>query len=278
MKTFLAVFQVLLIAAFTVLFVRLAIGRGAARASANVWRELPRRPTFRLAVAIWLCVFLFDLAQTASDQALTRSLRIDFTPFLYEFEGTLVASIQQFLLSAPLTWLLTFAYLILFPALLFGSAHAYDRLDDPRRVRMTAYVYALNYVFCLPFYLFFPVGEPFWYSPSLAQPLMDNVSPHLLNILRPMSGPDNCFPSYHTSLTVSLVLIAWSSSSRRFRWAAACCGALILLSTIYLAFHWVLDVAAGVLAGWFVFEFSRRLADVPFPFPILVPARARSKR
>jgi len=281
MKAILGIAQVALIAACVVWYVRLAIGRPALGATARVWKEAPRRPHFRTAVLIWLCVFLIDLVQTGMEhirppevRRLTESLSKDFTSVIFQFEGNATAWLQDQLMFPPLTWLLTFAYLILFPALLFGSAHAYDRLNDFRRLRMTAYVYAFNYLLCLPFYIFFPVTEPWRMSPAQVLPLMDSVHPWLIDIVRPMSGLDNCFPSYHCSLTISLVLVACSGAPRRFARAALISGGLILLSTVYLGFHWVLDLLTGVLAGGFVYEVSRRLSQNDLPVRVPIPERS----
>lgn len=279
MKILLSCALVALIFVFTALFVRLALGRPGWRPTLRVWREW--RPAFRQALLIWLAVFLFDLMQTALDGGLSRSLRADFTPVLFAFEGDFVARLQSALSFAPLSWLLAFAYVILFPALLFGSAHAYDRLGDVPRLKMTAYAYGLNYLFCLPFYIFFPVTEP-WYSQAGVAPLTDlHVWPWLIDILRPMSGLDNCFPSYHTSLTVSLVLIAAAGSQRAFARAAAVSGALIVVSTVYLGFHWMLDVLTGVIAGLFVYGVARWMvfedSDLPLPVSPALEEPSRSR-
>ncbi|MFH0943691.1 MAG: phosphatase PAP2 family protein [Planctomycetota bacterium] len=275
MKSILGIAQVVLIAVCVVWYVRLAIGRPGLLETARVWKEMPRRTHFRTAVLIWLSVFLFDLVQTnvehlrtPAEMRLAGSLSEGFSGLILQLEGSATAWIQDLLVFPPLTWLLTFAYLILFPALLFGMAHAYDRLDDAPRLRMTAYVYALNYLLCLPFYIFFPVSEPWSISPSGVMPLMDSVHPWLMDIVRPMSGLDNCFPSYHCSLTISLILIARSGAPRRFSQAASISGALILLSTVYLGFHWLVDLFTGVLAGGFVYLVAKRLVFNDLPAPV----------
>src|SRR5690606_28409125 len=142
-------------------------GAGAAKATASVWRDW--RKTFRLAVGVWLAVFAFDLIQTSDDHEVTRLIGVDYTPLLHGLEGGLVARIQDLLGFRPLVDVLSFAYLILFPGLLFGLAFAYDRLRDDTSLKRTAYVYSLNYVLCLPFYVFFPVNEPWFHSPAGVQ-------------------------------------------------------------------------------------------------------------
>lgn len=266
MKTLFALSQVVLIAFVAIGVVRLAVGPGAVRATAAVWRDW--RKTFRLAVGIWLGVFVVDLVQTGDDQQVTRLVGVDYTGLLHSIEGAIVAQVQALFGFRPLIDLLSFAYLILFPGLLFGMAFAYDRLRDDTSLMRTALVFSLNYVLCIPFYLFFPVNEPWYHSPAGVTLLTDEVHPWLIDILRPMSGLDNCFPSYHTSLTISLVLLARETAPRAVGRFATIAGALIIASTVILGFHWVLDLLAGVLAGWFVHHVSKRLAEGTEPVPV----------
>jgi len=63
-----------------------------------------------------------------------------------------------------------------------------------------------------------------------------------------MSGVDNCFPSFHVSLTV-LVVAACFTFRVPMRICAAALGATIVLSTFVLGVHWVPDMIAGVAVG-----------------------------
>jgi membrane-associated phospholipid phosphatase len=59
----------------------------------------------------------------------------------------------------------------------------------------------------------------------------------------------DCFPSGHTELTV-LVLYYARKFDRRIFWWLLPFGIGIVLSTVYLRYHYVIDVIAGaVLAG-----------------------------
>lgn len=261
MKPFLGILNILLIALCVVAYVRIAHGAGAFGRSLDVWRELPRKASSRLIAFLWLLVFVVDLVQTKSDANLTAALRLDFTPIIHQLEGSLPAAVQS-LAWPPLTVLLAIAYLILFPGLLFGSAHVFDRAGDERNALMVGLVYAINYLVCLPFYVLFPVLEPWSFPGSGVLPLSDlHVHPWLMDLVRPMSGIDNCFPSYHTSLTVSLVILARDAGPKPFARAATWSGALVIASTVYLGFHWVLDVVFGVIAGVVCHGLARRVVE-----------------
>jgi len=62
-----------------------------------------------------------------------------------------------------------------------------------------------------------------------------------------MSGLNNCFPSFHASLAVTFALIMASSANRRARRITYTIAGLVVYSTLYLGFHWILDVFGGVL-------------------------------
>jgi membrane-associated phospholipid phosphatase len=59
-------------------------------------------------------------------------------------------------------------------------------------------------------------------------------------------APRDAFPSGHTLVT--LLSIAWAWRHRlRMRWVVTVAGALLILSTVYLRYHYVVDVLAGAV-------------------------------
>jgi membrane-associated phospholipid phosphatase/predicted Ser/Thr protein kinase len=101
------------------------------------------------------------------------------------------------------------------------------------------------YSLSLPFYLLLPIPERWAYPDSHAMLLSDLWSTRLIEAIRPMSGLDNCFPSFHTSGTMALVLV-WYRLRLQFRHTIACLGAAVAVSTVLLGIHWVADVVAGL--------------------------------
>jgi membrane-associated phospholipid phosphatase len=73
-------------------------------------------------------------------------------------------------------------------------------------------------------------------------------------------NPWDCFPSGHTMLTVTSLLIVWRWHRRWFRWFLAPC-LLLIASTVLLRYHWTIDVVVGALLAWPVMRFCDRLAD-----------------
>ena len=76
------------------------------------------------------------------------------------------------------------------------------------------------YGFSLPFYLFLPVPERWAYPDAQAILLSDLWSARFIETIRPISGLDNCFPSFHVSGTIALVLV-WYATFHLARTEAA---------------------------------------------------------
>jgi serine/threonine protein kinase/membrane-associated phospholipid phosphatase len=104
---------------------------------------------------------------------------------------------------------------------------------------------AISYAACLLFYLALPIPERWAYPDSQAILLSDLWSARLIETLRPISGLDNCFPSFHVAGTFDVVLV-WFWYRLRYRWTMAFLGAAVALSTFLLGIHWLPDIAAGL--------------------------------
>lgn len=140
------------------------------------------------------------------------------------------------------------AYFFLFPTLLAAVAVAFVRRPALGPYRLLVTAIAVNYALSLPFYLLFPVPERWAFAESGAMLLSDRWTSRLIEVVRPMSGLDNCFPSFHVSLTVVAVLACFVYGLR-FRWSVLAIGIAVILSTFVLGIHWVADILGGVAAG-----------------------------
>ena len=141
---------------------------------------------------------------------------------------------------------IAYFFLLLLLVLLTGWALA--RRPGPRPFRVFALAVAIDYAISLPFFLFFPVPERWAWPDSGAILLSDLWAPQLIELFRPFSGLDNCFPSFHVSLTAVAVGLCFTERLR-FRWAALWLGVLVVLSTLVLGIHWLTDIVAGLATG-----------------------------
>lgn len=151
------------------------------------------------------------------------------------------------------------AYFVLFPLLLAGAVAAWWRREQVRVYRVFSFAVALNYLMALPFFLFFPVPERWAYPGARATLLSDLLSTRLIELVRPISGLDNCFPSMHVALGAQVVLVAYWSRSR-WRHSLACLAGLVAISTFFLGIHWLPDLVMGLATAGLSFALAVRAA------------------
>jgi membrane-associated phospholipid phosphatase len=135
-------------------------------------------------------------------------------------------------------------------------------------------------------YMIFPAGGPHRWM-AFQTPLH---GPWLLDwTLKPVNGASNgmdVFPSVHVAASLYLLMFDWRHWRRRFWWVLAPC-LLLWFSTMYLRFHYFVDLLGGVvvaLAGWWVaekYESSTALqpmfaSEMNEPAAVPVPAGAGS--
>jgi membrane-associated phospholipid phosphatase len=60
----------------------------------------------------------------------------------------------------------------------------------------------------------------------------------------------NCFPSMHTSVAFAIMLLALRENGVLFRRMMVVYASAIIVSTMYMEVHWVIDVLAGFALGW----------------------------
>jgi membrane-associated phospholipid phosphatase len=163
-------------------------------------------------------------------------------------------------------WLAVYGYSIsyffLYPLLAVGIAVALAVRADLRPFRVYSFSIAGAYVISLPFFIFFPIPERWAYPEAEATLLSDQWTSTLIETFRPISGLDNCFPSFHVSLTVVMILIAYLFRMR-LRTALVPLAMTVVLSTFVLGIHWLADIVAGAAVGvvsvWLAVRLDRRV-------------------
>jgi len=140
------------------------------------------------------------------------------------------------------------SYFFVFPLLALALAVTLSCRADDGPFRLFARALAIDYGVSLPFFLLFPIPERWAYPESGAMLLSDQWTSALIEAVRPMSGLDNCFPSFHVSMTVVMIGASYLAGVR-LRGAVAGLGGTVILSTLGLGIHWLPDIVAGVALG-----------------------------
>ena len=147
------------------------------------------------------------------------------------------------------------AYFFIFP---IGGCYVLFALLRRKSGEYQQFALALviDYLVSLPFYIFMPVSERWAYPASRAILLSDRWSSHLIESFRPVSGLNNCFPSFHVSSIVVFILAAYIFRLR-MRHTLMILGLSVILGTYVLGIHWIPDILAGAALGCISMAFAR---------------------
>ncbi|MDF2670321.1 MAG: inositol phosphorylceramide synthase [Paenibacillus sp.] len=183
----------------------------------------------------------------------------DFTQEIHKLEGNFVEVFQRFFENDILTFFLSYFYVIVFTSLMVTSIFLYTYQKQMKLFNALCYAIMLNYMIAIPFYLFFPVTEVHAFTPSVKFLMLD-AFPTFESEYRPLSGLDNCFPSLHTSLSVTLAMLARKSNNRFWKIFVPISAAIIIFSIFYLGIHWLTDMCGGLVLGLFASKLALRLS------------------
>ncbi len=174
-------------------------------------------------------------------------LRMNVTGDIYQLEGTFVVWVQSFA-TPELTAFFSFVYVYGYVFLLVFPLLAYLALPEQRHLRETCVAFACNYGIGLVLYILFISYGPRNMMPELVESLMYTNWPESQLLTSEVNTNTNVFPSLHTSLSVTVVLLAYRTRRAYPGWLILSTGlaGAVVASTMYLGIHWGIDVLAGM--------------------------------
>ncbi|MEK5030563.1 phosphatase PAP2 family protein [Paenibacillus sp. FSL R7-0302] len=238
-----------LVVVYTVAIVVILIWIGARRnplmALVEIGRELLRSYKFTLIIIGMFSILALNKYELQIEEKMR--LTADYTGFIFGLEGHFVRMVQELFYAPWLTPVIVFFYIFMLQAVLAASLGIY--LLDKNRVILyaTCYTIILTYAIAIPFYLYFPVNEVWSYAPAGVRFIMLDVFPRFEQEYRPLSGLNNCFPSLHTAISVSMALLAYRSGNRRWMVISTISAVIIVFGIFYLGIHWLTDMIGGTL-------------------------------
>ncbi|WP_435347549.1 phosphatase PAP2 family protein [Haloarchaeobius sp. HRN-SO-5] len=187
-----------------------------------------------------------------------------YTSVIYDLEGTTVLLFQSFTWE-PLTYVLTFVYLVGFP---FVVLFTYFKLKvhDPEQARRYSAAYAMLVLFALPYFLAFPVAVTSEYLGQAAngepvmQALMYDLHPIISEGITSTDTLVKSFPSLHTGLS-ALAAVYARETDRSYARLAGGLTVTIIFSTFYLGVHWLTDAAFALVLVGIAYYLSQRIPD-----------------
>ncbi|MBP1999000.1 membrane-associated phospholipid phosphatase [Paenibacillus shirakamiensis] len=250
-------------AGVTLLFIWFGSGKNPFVAGYSFIRELITSRTFLILFLVMVGVLLMNSYELKWEAHLTNLT--DFTPLFHQIEGDFVKNFQQFFHWRPITEITAFFYIIVLQALLIASMGIYAADKNRTYVHAVCYTVIINYVIAIPFYLFFPIHEVWSYAPAGVSFYMHEVFPGFDTIYRPLSGIDNCFPSLHTSISVSMAILAVRSGNKRWAACAVLSATIIVFAIFYMGIHWLIDMSGGLVLAVVATSLAIRLAERSTP-------------
>jgi membrane-associated phospholipid phosphatase len=116
--------------------------------------------------------------------------------------------------------------------------------DAFKTARYALAAHVLQFPMIMPFYAAIRVDEV-WSVLGHPDPLQRGWSDEVR-----LDLGANCFPSMHTSVAFAILLLALREKSRTYRVMMVTYATAIILSTMVMQVHWVVDVLAGLALGW----------------------------
>ncbi|ARS91274.1 phosphatase PAP2 family protein [Natrarchaeobaculum aegyptiacum] len=227
----------------------LIVGRERLRRTRFEWRSRVRAVA-PIAVVLVGVLSFNDVAREGGPDV-SWLIQWNLTWTIYDLEGQFVLWLQSFetaWLTAYFSWIYIYGYvfLLVFPVV------AYFALSETRPLRELLAAYTLNYSLGLVIYVFIIAYGPRNLMPELVDALLYDTYPQYQHLTRQVNRNTNVFPSLHTSLAVTVSLLAYRTREFYPRWnyVAGFLGFSVATSTMYLGIHWAIDVVAGAMLAY----------------------------
>jgi membrane-associated phospholipid phosphatase len=150
--------------------------------------------------------------------------------------------------TAALLYFFVFMYIVVYPFILWFSVLFFVLHNDSKSLQLFSSSLAVIYAVALPFYLFFPVTNVYtFYSYDSA---LELVIPSINNFFYFTTTTTNCFPSLHVAVSLLIALCVSTKYYKRYSYFVMFCALCVMISVIYLAIHWIIDVVGGILLSF----------------------------
>ena len=212
-------------------------------------------------------VMFFMRIENIFDVSFNEWMGYDLTPIVYGIEGNIVPNIQETLRTSWMDAAMVTVYVGLYALMHIGCVFGFSVSGNTEMVKKFTFTWCGIYLAALPFYLFAPVNEV-WVTSSLHCDLYGwNEASGILydscdddsGYIHAIASINNCFPSLHNAFAWALPFLFWKTGYKKTGHFFAIFASLVTLSTVYLAIHWLTDIAAGILLAWIITHYAVRI-------------------
>ena len=182
----------------------------------------------------------------------SQTYGVEATATIHAIEGDFVVTVQSLVPDITMPYF-SAVYVVGYALLLIAPVFLYFFADRARPLKLLVTAYAINYAVAVVFY-----ASVVAYGPRNADrssdgssadaPLLELV-PDITHLTALWNTNTNVFPSLHTSLSVTVFLLAAMTREEFRRWfgLASVLAASIVVATMALGIHWLVDVLAGIV-------------------------------
>lgn len=126
--------------------------------------------------------------------------------------------------------------------------------DRKRYLRSLMVIY-ISMCICYLFYYFYPV--------EISRPVISNntIPNKIVNIIYEVDRPFNCFPSIHVLNTYIIIRFTKIKDNKSWFTYTSIMGILIILSTVFIKQHFVLDGVAAIIIAEIVIAVTNKIED-----------------
>ncbi|MBI2429075.1 MAG: phosphatase PAP2 family protein [Ignavibacteriales bacterium] len=200
----------------------------------------------------------YDGLLIAIDRAL---FGVDPTVWVYQFTHPIITEILQLAYSS---------YYLFFIALFFEFYRRSDRSEFYSGAMMIVYGFYLSYIgymlvpavgprFTLHDFFSYDTELPGLFLTPLLRDIINSGGGIVAGVTNPIEFVHrDAFPSGHTQLTLTAMHLAFTKRSMHRRWLLVV-GSLLIIATVYLRYHYLIDVIAGVCFFFFTVWSGKRL-------------------
>lgn len=157
----------------------------------------------------------------------------------------------------PWLWfneLMNFAYLSFYFIIALTVLVSYK--TEKAKGAKAAFVLLFSFFIYYLLFIIFPVMGPQFYFPE-----PDNCTPDTwpfraaMRFLQDLGEkPTGAFPSSHVGITVICLLLLYAQKVRKLFWALLPLAVLLIISTVYIKAHYLIDVVVGLLTAPFLYR------------------------
>jgi len=196
-------------------------------------------------IVLIICVVAIHLIEVnLLDPITTAIVGTDFAPTITQIENGAVYWFTQHW-TPLLIALFVFFYIIVYPFTLWFSPFYFLIANEKQAMKTLAHGLILLYIIAIPFYLFLPITNVYSYY-HISSPL-ETIIPSIDHFYYSTTTVNNTFPSLHVAMTLLITQAVTKITNKKYTYFVYLTAAMVIISVIYLAIHWLLDVLAGIL-------------------------------